>query len=85
MVGLPGSGKSTYCSGVSPTSGPTAGATRVVLRRLAPGGWYAFDAANTVLVDNHLEKFERNPLGTCVLVETWTADRSDDAAKASVM
>ena len=43
---------------------------------------YGYDAANTVLVDNHLEKFERNPLGTCVLVETWTADRSDDAALA---
>ena len=47
-----------------------------------PPALYGYDAANTVLVDNHLEKFERNPLGTCVLVETWTADRSDDAALA---
>ena len=35
-----------------------------------------YDAATTVLVDNHLEKFERNPLGSCVLVPTWTASES---------
>lgn len=32
----------------------------------------AFDASSTILVDNHLEKFERNPLGTCVLVPEYS-------------
>lgn len=27
-----------------------------------------YDATNTVLLDNHVEKFEGNPPGTCVLV-----------------
>ena len=39
-----------------------------------------YDAATTVLVDNHLEKFERNPLGSCVLVPTWTASEESDTA-----
>jgi len=41
-----------------------------------------YDASTTVLVDNHLEKFERNPLGSCVLVPTWTASDEDDKALA---
>ncbi|CAM9615156.1 unnamed protein product, partial [Chrysoparadoxa australica] len=31
----------------------------------------AFSEHNTVLLDNHVEKFERNPLGTCMLVPEY--------------
>ena len=41
-----------------------------------------YDATTTVLIDNHLEKFERNPLGSCVLVPTWTASEESDTALA---
>jgi hypothetical protein len=36
-----------------------------------------FSAVNTVLVDNHEEKFERNPLGTCVRVPEWAPGSED--------
>ena len=40
-----------------------------------------FHAGNTILLDNHAEKFERNPVGTCVLVRDFVAENgeSDDA------
>ena len=41
-----------------------------------------YDGANTILLDNHLEKFERNEVGTCVVVPTWTSDMADDRALA---
>jgi hypothetical protein len=40
-----------------------------------------FDASNTILLDNHLEKFERNPLGTCVLVNDFSHSSSVDDAE----
>ena len=48
----------------------------------APSTLTRYDAATTVLIDNHLEKFERNPLGSCVLVPTWTASEEGDASLA---
>ena len=39
-----------------------------------------FGPHNTVLVDNHAEKFERNPLGSCVLLREYVAGAPDDGA-----
>lgn len=36
----------------------------------------AYDESNTILLDNHVEKFERNPLGTCIVVPEYV-DGSD--------
>jgi hypothetical protein len=38
-----------------------------------------FAAKNTVLIDNHVEKFERNPLGTCIAIGEFT-ERTEDGA-----
>ena len=32
---------------------------------------------NTILLDNHMEKFELNPIGTCVLVPEFQASMSE--------
>ncbi|GBG33282.1 mRNA cap guanine-N7 methyltransferase [Hondaea fermentalgiana] len=44
--------------------------------------WSAFEgrftAANTLLLDNHAEKFERNPVATCVLVPDFDAQHPDN-------
>ena len=37
-----------------------------------------FDASNTLMLDNHAEKFERNPLHTCVLVPHFAFDAPAD-------
>lgn len=38
----------------------------------------AYDEHNTILLDNHVEKFEGNPLGTCVLVPEFDGIHEDD-------
>lgn len=38
-----------------------------------------FGGRGTLLVDNHIEKFEKNPLGTCVLLPEWTPGSEDGA------
>ena len=39
-----------------------------------------FGASNTVLLDNHDEKFERNPAATGVVVAEWAAEWGPDGA-----
>lgn len=41
----------------------------------------AYGPHNTILIDNHMEKFEGNPLGTCILVSEFTAETNDDLLK----
>mmetsp|Transcript_12108 Transcript_12108/g.18297 ORF Transcript_12108/g.18297 Transcript_12108/m.18297 type:complete len:482 (-) Transcript_12108:49-1494(-) len=38
----------------------------------------SYDSTNSVLLDNHVEKLERNPLGSCMLVPDFFVDSVDD-------
>jgi hypothetical protein len=37
-----------------------------------------FDASNTLLIDDHAEKFERNPEGTCIIIPPYRQSASID-------
>lgn len=37
-----------------------------------------FSPRNTILIDDHAEKFERNPLGSCVVVPAFRWEQGDD-------
>lgn len=37
-----------------------------------------YSASNTILVDNHLEKFERNPMGTCLILPEYSVKHTGD-------
>jgi len=39
-----------------------------------------WNETNTILVDNHAEKFERNPAGTCFLIPDFVLDKDDTLA-----
>ena len=39
-----------------------------------------FDESNTLLVENLLERFQKNPLGTGMLLPNWTAGQENDGA-----
>lgn len=39
----------------------------------------SYDATNTILLDNHIEKCEKNPLGTCLIVPDFDLEKFDDA------
>jgi hypothetical protein len=36
-----------------------------------------YDSSNTLLVDDHIEKFERNPQGTCAVIPRYIYQSTD--------
>lgn len=38
-----------------------------------------FNETNTILVDNHIEKFERNPLHTCLLIPEFKHEKNQNS------